>query len=130
MGDRELSDVTVQNFVGDSLNILHCSDVDPHSVIRMGVANKAKRYAKPITNRQIGGCIALVINAGGGVSKDLSKLMYRLARKPTDSVLSPMPADGGDRNGAAFRLSTGCTPRGDDEDAIVLQTVRIRARFN
>ena len=33
-GDRELRDVTVQNFVGGNLNILHGSDADPHGVIR------------------------------------------------------------------------------------------------
>ena len=67
----------------------------------MGVADKAKKYAKPIADGQMGGCVALVINAGGGVSRDLSNPIYRLARKRTDSVLGPVPADGDDENDAA-----------------------------
>ena len=76
----------MRNFIGGNLNnILHGSDADPQSVIGMGVADKANKYAKPIADGQIGGSMALVINAGGGVSKDLSKLIYRLERKRTDS---------------------------------------------
>ena len=72
MGDRELGDVTVRNFVGGKLNIMHHSDVDPHGVINGGIVDKAKKYAKPIADREISGCMALVLNAGGGMSKDFS----------------------------------------------------------
>ena len=41
--------------------------------------DKAKKYAKPIADREISGCMALVLNAGG-MSKDFSDLIYRLAR--------------------------------------------------
>lgn len=48
--------------------------------------------------------MALVINAGGGVSKDFSNLIYRLARKRTDSVQGPAPADSGDKNDEVTRI--------------------------
>ena len=79
-GDRELGDVSVRNLVGGSLKPLHNSDVDPYGVINAGVADKCKKYAKAIADHEIDGCMALVVNAGGGMSKDLSKLIYRLAR--------------------------------------------------
>lgn len=53
--DRKLVDVTVRNFVGGNLNILHRPDVNPHGVIRAAVAKKAKKYAKLIADRQMGG---------------------------------------------------------------------------
>ena len=110
---------------------MHRSDVDSHGVIRAGVADKTKKYAKPIADRQIDGCMALVINAGGGVSKDFSKLIYRLARKQTDSVLGPMPADGGDENDAAIRLEHRMhTAEEMRRMRGALQTVRIRGQVN
>ena len=70
----------------------HASDVDPRGVINAGIADKAKKYAKPIADREISGCMALVLNAGCGMSKDFSDLIYRLARKRTERVLGPAPA--------------------------------------
>lgn len=76
----------LHTFENRKLHILHSSDVDPRSVVNKGVEDKHKKYAKPIAD-QIDGCIALVVNTGGGMRKDLSKLVYRLARKRTESVL-------------------------------------------
>ena len=42
--DRELGDVTVRNFVGGKLNIMHNSDVDPRGVINAGIADMVKKY--------------------------------------------------------------------------------------
>lgn len=101
-GDRKLGDVTVRNFVGSNLKILLRSDVDPRGVVNAGVADKNKKSAKPIADRQIKGCMALVITAGGGVSKDFSELIHRLARKRTESVMGPAPAGGDNENDAAL----------------------------
>ena len=56
------------------------------------------------TGQQICRCVAFDINAGGDVSKDLSKLIYRLVHRQTDSVLAPLPADGVDEHDAALRF--------------------------
>ena len=130
-GDRELGDVSVRNLVRSNLNILHSSDADLHGVIRVGVAEKAKKYAKPVVDGQIGECMALVINAGGEVGKDLSNLIYRLVRKRTDSVLGPMPADSGDENDAALRMEHRMhTAEEMRRMRGALQTVRIRGQMN
>ena len=55
--------MTVRNFVGGELNIMHHSDVDPRGVINAGIADKAKKYAKPIADREIADTWALVLNA-------------------------------------------------------------------
>lgn len=47
-GDRELGDVTVRNFVGGKLNIMHRSDVDPYGVVYGGVADKNKKCSTGI----------------------------------------------------------------------------------
>ena len=101
--------MTVRNFVGGKLNIMHHSDIDPHSVIGKGVEYKVKKYAKPIADREISGYMALVFNAGGVMSKDFSSLIYRLARKRTkaSSVLPLRPATT-TRMRRSCR-STGCT---------------------
>ena len=131
MGDRELGDVTVRNFVGGKLNIMHHSDVDPHGVINGGIVDKAKKYAKPIADREISGCMALVLNAGGGMSKDFSNLIYRLARKGTESVLGPTPASGNNNEDAALlqehRMRTAGKVRRMQG---TIKTVRVRGQVN
>ena len=121
----------MRNFVGGNLNILHCSDADPHGVIRAGVADKAKKYAKPIAEGQIGGCMALIITAGGSGSKDLSNLIYRLSRKRTDSVLGLLAPDGDDENDAALRMEHR-THTAEEMRSMrgALQTVKIRGQVN
>ena len=81
----------MRNFVGGKLNIMHHSDIYSRGVIDNSIEDKIMKYAKPIADREIGGCLSLVLSAGGGVSKDFSDLMYRLARKRTENVLGPAP---------------------------------------
>ena len=127
-GDR---DVTVRNFVGGKLNIMHHSDVDQHGVIYGDIEDKVKKFAKPITDREIGGCMALVLNAGGGMSKDFSNLIYRLARKGTESVLGPAPASGNNNEDAALlqehRMRTAGKVRRMQG---TIKTVRVRGQVN
>ena len=130
-GDRELGDVSMRNLVGSNLKPLHNSDVDPYGVVNAGVADKNKKYAKAIADHEIDGCMALVVNAGGGLSKDLSKLIYRLARKRTERVLGPPPAVGDNENDAALlqehRMHTADEVR---RMRGAFQTVRIRGQVN
>ena len=60
VGDLELGDVTVRNFVGGQLSIMHNSDVDPRGV-HAGNADKAKNTQSPSRDREISGCMALVL---------------------------------------------------------------------
>ena len=126
-----MGDVTVRNFVGGKLNIMHHSDVDPYGVINGGIADKAKKYANSIADREIGGCMALVLNAGGGMSKDFSDLIYRLARKRTERVLGPAPASGDNNEDAELlqehKMHTAGQVRRMQES---LQTVRVRGQVN
>ena len=108
-GDRELGDVSMRNLVGSNLKPLHNSDVDPYGAVNGGVADKNKKYAKAIAGHEINGCMALVVNAGGGVSKDLSELIYRLARKQTERILGPPPAVGDNATTRRSCRSTRCT---------------------
>ena len=131
VGDLELGDVTVRNFVGGKLNIMHNSDVDPRGVINAGIADKEKKYAKPIKDREISGCMALVLNAGGGVSKDSSDLIYRLARKRTERVLGPAPASGDDNEDAELLQEHNMHTAGEERRMQgALQTVRVRGQVN
>ena len=65
------------------------------------------------------------------MSKDFSNLIYRLARKRTESVLGPAPEAGNNDEDAAFlqehRMHTAGKVRRMQG---ALQTVRIRARVN
>ena len=127
VGDRELGDVSLRNLVGSNLVTMHHSDVDPYGVINAGVADKNKKYAKAIADHEIDGCMALVVNAGGGVSKDLSKLIYRLARK-RDGTCPWTPAGGRrqrerrgalagaqDAHGGRGAEDARCLPDGQDQ---------------
>ena len=129
--DRELGDVSVRNLVGSNLVTMHHSDVDPYGVVNAGVADKNKKYEKAIADHEIDGCMALVVNAGGGVSKDLSKLIYRLARKRTERVLGPPPAVGDNENDAAL-LQEHKMHTADEVRRMrgAFQTVRIRGQVN
>ena len=131
VGDRELGDVSLRNLVGSNLVTMHHADVDPYGVINAGVADKNKKYAKAIADHEIDGCMALVVNAGGGVSKDLSKLIYRLARKRTERVLGPPPAVGDNENDAAL-LQEHKMHTADEVRRMrgAFQTVRIRGQVN
>ena len=130
-GDRELGDVTVRNFVGGKLNIMHHSDVDPHGVINGGIVDKAKKYAKPIADREISGCMALVLNAGGGMSKDFSDLIYRLARKRTERVLGPAPASGDNNQDTELLQEHKMHTAGEVRRMQgALQTIRVRGQVN
>jgi len=42
------------------------SDDDPYSVVNAGVADKTKKNAKPVADRESDGCMALIVNTGGG----------------------------------------------------------------
>ena len=110
---------------------MHHSDVDPHGVINKGIEDKVKKYAKPIADRDIGGCLALVLSAGGVMRKDFSNLIYRLARKRTENVLGPAPADGNNNEDAALlqehRIHTAGVVRRMQG---ALQTVRVRGQVN
>ena len=75
--------------------------------------------------------MALVVNAGGGVSKDLSELIYRLARKQTERILGPPPAVGDNANDAAL-LQEHKMHTVDEVRRMrgAFQTVRIRGQVN
>ena len=126
-----MGDVTVRNFVGGKLNIRHNSDVDPRGVINAGIVDKVKQYAKPIADREISGCMTLVLNAVGGVSKDLSDLIYSLARKMTERVLGPAPASGDDNEDAELLQEHNMHTAGEEKRMQgALQTVRVRGQVN
>ena len=108
-GDRELGDVTVRNFVGGKLNIMHHSDVDPHGVINGGIVDKAKKYAKPIADREISGCMALVLNAGGGMSKDFSDLITAWPARGPNAFSAPPPRPATTTRTRNSCKSTKCT---------------------
>ena len=100
-------------------------------LINAGIADKEKKYAKPIADREISGCMALVLNAGGGVSKDLSDLTYRLARKRTERVLGPAPASGDDNEDAELLQEHNMHTAGEERRMQgALQTVRVRGQVN
>ena len=75
--------------------------------------------------------MALVVNASGGVSKDLAKLIYHLARKRTERILGSPPAVGDNENDAAIlqehKMHTTDEVRRMRGD---FQTVRIRGQVN
>ena len=98
---------------------------------KVAVADKDKKYAKAIADHEIDGCMELVVNAGGEVSKDLSKLIYRLVRKRTESVLGPVPAGGDDEDDVEL-LQERKMHTADEVRRMrgALQTVRIRAQMN
>ena len=123
--------MTVRNFVGGKLNIMHHSDVDPRGVINAGIADKAKKYAKPIADREISGCMALVQNAGCGMSKDFSDLIYRLARKRTERVLGPAPASGDNNQDTELLQEHKMHTAGEVRRMQgALQTIRVRGQVN
>ena len=74
--------------------------------------------------------MALVVNAGGGVSKDLSKLIYRLARKRTERVLGPPPAVGDENDAALLQEHKMHTADEVRKMRDAFQTVRIRGQAN
>ena len=110
---------------------MHHSDIDSGGVINGGIADKAKKYAKPIAVREISGCMALVLNVVGGMSKDFSDLIYRVDRKRTEHVLGPAPASGDFNEDAELlkqhRMHTASEVRRMQG---ALQTVRVRGQFN
>ena len=82
-------DVTVRNFVGGKLNIMHNSDVDPRGVINAGIADMVKKYASPSRTERLADAWRSSSTRVAGMSKDVSDLIYRLARKRTERVLGP-----------------------------------------
>ena len=53
--------------MGRNLKTMHNSDDDRYGVVNAGVADKNMKYEKAIADHEIDGCMALVVNAGGGV---------------------------------------------------------------
>ena len=60
---------------------MHRPDIDPCGVISAGDADKYKNHANPVSYHNIDGCMALVFDEGGGVSKDLSKFVHASVQK-------------------------------------------------
>ena len=128
-GDRELGDGSVRNLTVAVLNTLHRSDVNLKGTLNAGIADKTKEYAKTIDNHEIIGCMALVIDAGGGMSKQLLDLTYCLPASGRRTPPDLNPASNNDKNDTAFAPEH--IPHTADElrkmkDA--LQRVRIRGR--
>ena len=123
--------MSVRNLVGGNLKPLHNSDVDPYGAVNGGVADKNKKYTKAIADHENDGRMTLVVNAGGGVSKDLSKLIYRLARKRTERILGPPPAVSDNENDAALLQEHKMHTEGEVRRMRrAFQTVRIRGQVN
>ena len=75
--------------------------------------------------------MALVLNAGGGMNKSFSGLIYRLARKRTERVLGPAPASGDDNEDAELLQEHTMHTAGEERRMQGgFQTVRARGQVN